>query len=109
MFGFVSGQGSCKRLSDLWVVVHLGRLFDDRLCMCGICLGVGDGLLLVAAFLVLRGDLLAQFALTSRGGSLRRLQLVARGIGFGRHGLVRAFCVGDRGLSLLDGLLGCGK
>lgn len=91
------------------MVVHLGRLFDDRLRMCGICLGVGDGLLLLAACLVLRGDLLAQFALTSRGGSLRRLQLVARGIGFGRHGLVRAFCVGDRGLSLLDCLLGCGK
>ena len=77
--------------------------------MCGICLGIGDGLLLVTACLVLGSDLLAQLALTSRGGRFRRLQLVARGIGFGRHGLVRALCVGDRGLSLLDGLLGCGK
>ena len=77
--------------------------------MCGICLGVGDALLLVAACLVLGGDLLAQFALARRGGRLCRLQLVARGIGLGRHGLVRAFCFGDGGLRLLDGLLGCGK
>ena len=77
VFGFVSGQGSCKRLSDLWVVVYFCRLFDDRLRMCGICLGVGDALLLVAACLVLGSDLLAQFALARCGGSLRRLQLVA--------------------------------
>lgn len=68
--------------------MYLGRLLDDRLCMCGICLGVGDALLLVAACLVLGGDLLAQFALARRGGSFRRLQLVARGI----SSVVTAWC-----------------
>ena len=109
MFGFVSGQGSCKRLSNLWVVVYFGRLFDDRLRMCGICLGVGDALLLVAACLVLGGDLLAQFALARCSGGFCGLQLVARDIGLCRHGLMGSLGVGDGGLRLLDGLLGCGK
>ena len=74
-----------------------------------ICPGVCDGLLLLAACLVLRGDLFAQLALARRGGSFCGLQLVARGICLSRYGLVRSFSVGDGGLCLLDGLLGGGK
>ncbi len=77
--------------------------------MRGICLGVGYALLLVAACLVLGSDLLAQFALARCSGGFCGLQLVARGIGLCRHGLMGSLGVGDGGLRLFDGLLSCGK
>ena len=72
-------------------------------------LGIGNSLLLLSARLVLCGDLLAQFALARCGGGFCGLQLVARGIGLCRHGLMGSLSVGDGGLRLLDGLLGGGK
>ena len=109
MLGLVACQGPGERFGDLVMVVHLGRLLDNRLRMRGICPGVCDGLLLLAACLVLCGDLFAQLALARRGGSFCGLQLVARGICLSRYGLVRSFSVSDGGLCLLDGLLGGGE
>ena len=69
-------------------------------------LGIGNSLLLLSTSLVLDGDLLAQFALARCGGGFCGLQLVARGIGLGRHGLMGTPGVSDGGLCLLDGVLG---
>ncbi len=46
VLGLIADQRACERFGNLGMIVHLGRLLDDRLRMRDVRLGIGDGLLL---------------------------------------------------------------